>query len=328
MVLVLSSKDVESLTNMGDTITAIERAQADAATGTAHNPIPSSVHLSSSNAKFLAMPALADRQQLAAVKFLADIPGNRLTGLPVQRSTILLASQETGEILAILDGRVPTRCRTAAASAVATKYLARPESSCLGLIGAGPLAVAHVEAMISVLPIEHIIVWSRTAASAERFLAQTAYHGLDVRISEDISHVIAAADVVCTLTPSKAPLVQGKWFQPGQHINAVGAPPRPDHREIDTEGITRATVFVDDFGTALQKSGEIVIPIADGSIYPQSVQREIGDVIGGLIPGRQSAREITLFDSVGLGLQDLAIGSLLYDAARAAGVGVEVNLSL
>lgn len=327
MTLILSATDLEPLADMKLTIDSIERALEHAATGTAHNPLPSSVWLPSSSAKFLAMPAVADWEGLAAVKFLADIPANREKGLPAQRSTILLTSQETGETLAILDGRVPTKHRTAAASAVASKYLAREDSSCLGLVGAGPLAVAHLEAMLLVFPIKKVMVWSRSQATSERFLVGAARFDVDIQFVDNIADVFSTADIICTLTPSCEPLVKGSWFRPGQHINAIGAPPRADHREIDTEGMLRSTIFVDHVATVLEKSGEVAIPLAAGTLKEEDIRRELGDVIAGRIPGRTSPEEITLFDSVGLGLQDLAIGRLLYDAARAAGVGTEIDLS-
>jgi alanine dehydrogenase len=230
MTLILTASVLESLADMQATIEAIEQGFGDIAYGTARQPGPTSLHLPGSDARYVLMSGLADAQALAAVKLLSDIPANAAAGLPTQRSSILLADQHTGETLALLDGRVPTRVRTAAAGAVASKHLARPTSSTLGLVGAGALAIAHVEAMLKVLPIDTVLVWSRNPATVETFRVKTTHHAVRVIAASSIREVVEAADVLCTLTPSVEPIVQGKWFRPGLHINAVGA--RPTEKSI------------------------------------------------------------------------------------------------
>ncbi|WP_423182565.1 ornithine cyclodeaminase family protein [Arthrobacter sp. NyZ413] len=327
MTLILSASELSSLANMAATIDTIERAFHSLATGTAHQPAPASLHLPSSDAKFLPMAALSDVDRLASVKLLADIPSNHESGLPTQRSTILLSSQATGETLAILDGRVPTRIRTAAASAVASKHLANPDSSVLGLVGAGALAVAHVEAMVEVLPIEKVVVWSRTEETLEKFRAQTAHHKVDIVAAGSVQEVVESAHVLCTLTPATEPVVFGEWFAPGLHVNAVGSRPRPEHREIDSEGVLKSRVFVDSLATAKEKSGNLIIPVSEGDYGFDRVEAELGEVIAGSKPGRTATDDITLFNSVGIGLQDLAIGRLLYDRALEFGLGLRVDLA-
>lgn len=273
------------------------------------------------------MSALSDAEELASVKLLADIPANRDHSLPTQRSTIMLVSQLTGETLAILDGKVPTRVRTAAASAVATKLLARPGSTTLGLVGAGALAVAHVEAMLAVLPIENVVVWSRSAETVAAFCDEISCHGVNITRAANVQEVVQSADVLCTLTPAVEPLVKGEWFRPGLHINAVGSRPRADHREIDSAGMARARVFVDSLATAKAKSGALIIPAAEGVMGFEDIEAELGDVAAGTKAGRLGDEDITLFNSVGIGLQDLAIGRLLYDAALHQGIGTHVELN-
>lgn len=327
MTLVLTASVLESLTNMSETIAAVERGFGDIARGTAVQPGPVSLHLPTSEARHLLMAGLAEAQQLASVKLLSDIPDNHALGLPTQRSSILLADRRTGETLALLDGRIPTRTRTAAASAVASKYLARPDSSTLGLVGAGALAIAHVEAMLHVLPIEKVVVWSRSATTLAAFKAKTAHHPVQVETASNIQHVLEAADILCTLTPSVEPLVKGDWFRPGMHINAVGARPRPKHREIDSEGMRRARVFVDSLATAKEKSGDLMMAVSEGAMTVEDIQGELGPVITQDIPGRINADDITLFNSVGIGMLDLAIGRLLYDTAVLHGLGIDVDMA-
>lgn len=329
MPLLLSRSDIENLLPMRVVIEAVEQAHADISERIAVQPAPTSMALPPSTAAFLPMAAIAERQGLAMVKVLADVPDNRKVGLPAQRSIAVFVSRDTGECLAIIDGQILTRQRTAAASAVASRHLARPESVTLGLIGAGKLAEAHVEAICAVLPIQRVLAWSRTAETLEGFVERTKdrFKTLEVLEQGSPRDVVANADIVCTLTPSKEPIVSGTWFKPGLHLNAVGAPPRPDHREIDTVGMARARLFVDSLDTSLHKSGDLLLAIADGAIARSHVAAELGDVIVGRAPGRTSPDDITLFNSVGIAMQDLVTGSLMIQYARQAGLGVEINLS-
>jgi len=327
--LVLSKSEIEGLVSMAEVIEAVEAAHADMSNGKAAQPAAVAMKLPSGSGAFLAMPALADRQGLAVVKLLADIPDNPGRHLPMQRSVALLVSQATGAPVAIFHGQIPTRIRTAAASAVATRHLSRPDSRVLGLIGAGDLAVEHVRAIREVRGIERVVVWSRSAATVARFIERVGRDCPDLvpKGAASPQEVFAAADIVCTLTPSCEPHVKGAWFKPGQHINAVGAPPRPDHREIDSAGMARARVFLDSVPMAMHDSGDLLLAIADGAITAEQASTEIGDVITGAAPGRTSAEEITLFNSVGLAVQDLAIGDLIVRKAREKGIGKEIDLT-
>lgn len=327
MTLILTASELDRLVDIDDTIAAIERAFADVSDGSAHQPAPVSLHLPTSEERFIPMVALSGPSRLASMKLLADIPGNDQRSLPTQRSTIVLVSQITGETLAILDGRIPTRIRTAAASAVASRALARPDSSTLGLVGAGALAVAHVRTMLAVLPIKSVVVWSRTAKTIDSFQRQIAHLNLEVIVAPSAQAVVESADVLCTLTPASTPVVFGTWFKSGLHVNAVGARPRSEEREIDSEGMARARVFVDSLPTALTKSGDLMIPLSENVLTLEQLGGEIGDVITGKTPGRTSPADITLFNSVGIGILDLAIGRILYDKALQRSAGIKVDMS-
>ena len=314
---------------MAEVIAAVETAHADISSGTAAQPSPVALSLNSSSASFLAMAALADRQGLAAVKLLADIPDNASAasaGAAVGAGARV--ARDRGFCEAIIHGQIPTRIRTAAASAVATRHLARPDSRVLGLIGAGDLAVEHVHALLA----------SPTDRARARLVANPGHRralhrtdrprlpGLDGGSRGLAARGRRGSDVVCTLTPSREPIVEGAWFKPGLHVNAVGAPPRPDHREIDSAGMARARVFLDSMATAMHDSGDLLLAIADGAITASDVVAELGDVINGAAPGRTSPDDITLYNSVGIAMQDLAIGSLLLARAREKGVGLEIDL--
>ena len=240
----------------------------------------------------------------------------------------MLVSQETGVCEAIIHGQIPTRIRTAAASAVATRHLARPDSQVLGLIGAGDLAVEHVHAILQVRPIDRVLVWSRTPATASRFIERIGrdFPSLKVESADSPREVVEASDVVCTLTPSREPVVEA----PGSSRACTSTPSAHRLVRITARSIPpgwrRARVFVDSMGTAMHNSGDLLLAIADGSISEAQVVAELGDVIAGTAVGSTSADEITLYNSVGIAMQDMAIGSVLVEKARAAGVGREIDL--
>lgn len=331
MTLILSHSDVAGLVDRAEVFAAVERAHADLAAGTAYAPAPPAMTLQSpghaAGAAFIPMVAGAHSAGAAAVKMLVDLPRNAARGLPVQRSAVLVTSADTGECEALLDGRLITAVRTAAASAVATKHLARPGRRVLGLVGAGTLAVEHVRAIARVSDVETVLVWSRSETTIEEFRSRTEDLDVSIKPMTSPEAVTRSSDVLCTLTPSRDPIVLGAWFGEGLHVNAVGAPPRADHREIDGEGMRRARVVVDSVATTMTKSGETLLALAEGAITADDVAVELGDVIAGRAVARTSDRDITLYNSVGIGLQDLAAARILIDTARQRGVGTEVDLS-
>jgi len=324
MTLVLTHSDVIRLLRRDDVFDAIEKAHAALALGSAIAPAP--VAMTVGDATFIAMSAAAESAQLAGVKMLADMPANAARGLSVQRSSIMLTSMRDGSCEALIDGRHITGVRTAAVSAVATKHLARPGSTVLGLVGAGALAVEHTRAIHSVLPISTVLVWSRSTETVEAYRATVADMDLTVQAASSPEEVTRSVDVLCTLTPSREPIVRGAWFGAGLHVNAVGAPPRPDHREIDGEGLRRARLVVDSLTTAYAKSGEVLLALKEEAITEDDVTTELGAVIAGLKPGRETDADITLFNSVGVGLQDVVTGRIVLDRARETGIGIEVDL--
>lgn len=326
MTMVLTHSDITTLIDRPTIYDAVERAHADLAAGTAGNPAPPVLPLATGGT-VLPMVATAMRQRASSVKMLSDMPFNRDAGLPTQRSTILLMSADTGECEAVLDGRLITAVRTAAASAVATAHLARAGSSALGLIGAGTLAVEHTRAITRIRPIEKVFVWSRSSSTVDEFRSRIADLDVDVVHAESPRHVLSAADLVCTLTPAREPVAEGAWFRPGLHLNAVGAPPRTDHREIDGAGMAAGRLIVDSRSTALTKSGDVLLAIEEGHLTEADVVTELGDVIVDPRSGRRSDEDITLFNSVGIGLQDLVTARVLVDLAVERGVGTRVELT-
>ncbi|WOX26422.1 ornithine cyclodeaminase family protein [Streptomyces solicathayae] len=329
MTLILTRSEIHRLLDpaTAEVEAVVEQAHRDVARGRAVLPAPPAMGVPGSDGVFLPMAAVSAPTGLATVKLLADLPGNRERGLPAQRSAVLALSAENGDVAALLDGALITRYRTAAATAVATRALAAEDARVLGLIGTGPLALAHVRALLTVRKWESVVVWGRTPENGAALVAQvTREFGLRAELLSGPRQVTEAADVLCTLTPSREPVVEGAWLRPGQHVNAVGAPPRPDHREIDTEGVVRSRLVVDSVATARLKSGEVLIPLAEGALTEADFDRELGHVLEGLAPGRTSPSDITMFNSVGVGLQDLALARLLIDLATESGTGTRIDL--
>jgi alanine dehydrogenase len=270
-------------------------------------------------------PAEAPGEALG-LKAVAVYPGNAGRHLPTHLATILLLDPATGALRAVLDGRLITEMRTAAVSAAATHRLARPGARVLAILGAGVQARSHVDALREVRPPEEVRVWSRTARSAEVFADETRRRfGLRVTVAASAERAVRGADVICTVTGSTTPVVEGAWLAPGAHINAVGAA-RPDWRELATDVVRRARLFVDSRAGALTEAGDVVGPIAEGAITERHIVAEIGDVFAGRHPGRETGEEITLFKSLGMAVEDVATARFAYARAQAQGIGEEIRL--
>jgi alanine dehydrogenase len=301
----LDEAAVSRLLRMEEVIPTMERALADFSSGRVVQPMRVMVPVAEHEGFLGLMPAYYAGDDALGVKLVAFYPQNR--GIPTHHATILLFKPETGEPLISMDGRLITEVRTAAVSAVVTNYLARPDASVLAIIGSGVQARSHLEALRLVRQFEEVRVWSPRHAEdfARRF---------SVRAMASAEEAVRDADVVVTATTSKTPVLSREWLSPGTHINALGAP-RPDWRELDDETLRRARIYVDSREAALKESGDV---IAAGRIFA-----EVGEVVTGAKPGRQSAEEITLFKSLGLAVEDVATAGLIYRKAANVAIAEE-----
>lgn len=204
--------------------------------------------------------------------------------------------------------------------------MARADASTLGLVGSGKQAWAHLQAVRSVRPIDAAVIWSRDPARAGELALRCRDAGVPARVASSPRAVVEASDIVCTLTPAVDPVLQGAWLRPGQHLNVVGAPPRPDHREIDVETLRRARIVVDDRQVALAESGAVRAALAAGALDEKDLDADLGEVIAGKVVGRSDQDQITLYNSVGVGIQDVAVARLVIDEARRLGLGTEIDL--
>jgi alanine dehydrogenase len=239
---------------------------------------------------------------------------------------VLLFEGEHGSLRAILDASEVTAIRTAAVSGVATRLLARESAGDLAILGSGVEARTHLEAMLAVRRIRRVRVWSPTPEKCERFAEREGKrHGITVEATDTAESAVASADLICTTTSSRDPVLKGKWIAPGAHINAVGSSIK-SARELDTAAVLRSRLFVDRRESTLNEGGDFLFPKAEGAIGDDHILGEIGDILLGTVRGRESNEEITLFKSLGLAVEDLAAAQLVYARAVAEGAGTWVEL--
>jgi ornithine cyclodeaminase/alanine dehydrogenase len=325
MALVLTRQDVSSIIDMEEVIDTVRAAHAEHAAGRASQPTRVTVPLPGTPSSILPMPAAIGTTGAAGLKLLSVFPDNPGKGLPLLSATVLLVDPGSGRCDAVLEGGLLTAYRTAAASAVATGVLSRLDSTTLGLVGAGIEARTHLRAMLATRPIDRVLVWSRTRATAERFASEMQDQPVQIEVVDTPEAATRSADILCTLTPSPTPIVHGEWFAPGLHVNAVGTH-WIDKRELDTEAIARSRVVVDSRDANELECGDLMIPVKEGAITTRHFDDELGELLNGEKPGRAGDTEITMYQSVGVAIQDVATARMLVSKARAEGVGSEVGL--
>lgn len=326
MALLLRESHLRELLAMRDLVPLMERTLAAFSTGGAVQPVRTVVPVDAHRGFLAVMPAYLAAPAALALKAVAVYPGNATRGLPTHLATILLLEPETGVLLAVMDGRLITEMRTAAVSAAATRRLARGSVRVLAILGAGVQARSHLEALREVGPPGEVRVWTRTRTGAERYAAaMRKQFGVAVRVMGSPADAVRGADVICTVTASETPVLEGRWIAPGAHINAVGAA-RPEWRELDTQAVVRSRLFVDSRAGAVVEAGDIVGPLREGAIGEAHIQAEIGEVFAGRHPGRTGPEEITLFKSLGMAVEDVATAEFAYRRALDRKVGQELVL--
>ena len=252
-------------------------------------------------------------------KILSVYPMNGREGYPSHQGQILLFEKEHGQIKAVVDAMSVTRIRTGAASAAASRVLARPDASHLALLGSGEQADSHLEAMLSCFPIQTVTVWSPTREKAERFAQKSRKnYGVNVNVCDCARSAVKDADIICTLTPSKTPILEKDWVKPGAHINAVGAC-SPQARELDSALVTISRFYGDNKESVMNESGDFLFPLKEGRIGETHFRGTIGQILTGSCEGRTSEEEITVFESLGMAVEDLACAEYLYENGENSG---------
>jgi len=299
---------------MRDALTALSR-------GDAVLPLRSKMFLPDQSGLLGLMPGYLGDPRSFGLKVVAVMPGNHGTPYDSHQGVVMLFGVEHGEPLAILDASAITAIRTAAASAAATDVLARSDAGDLALLGSGVQARTHLAAMKTVRPLRRVRVWSRNRANAERFASKEAKAaGVPIEVAETAEAAVKGADLVCTTTSSREPVLQGAWLAAGAHVNAVGAC-FPNAREVDTEAVRRARLYTDCRESCLKEAGDFILPRNEGAIDDGHLVGEVGDVFLGRIPGRRSPNEITLYESLGVAVEDLAAAHAIHRRARETGAG-------
>lgn len=331
--LIVSDREVGELLAMAECIEVMDLALRTLAVGDALLPLRQVVSLPGTRNLFALMPGqigsgpgAASGPAALGAKVITVFPGNEATPLDSHLGVVLLFDAGSGRLLAILDASSVTAIRTAAVSGVATRTLANPDAGDLALLGSGAQAMTHLEAMGAVRPLRRVRVWSRSPDRCARFaLAAHRKLGVTVEPMPDVESCVHGADLICTVTASREPVLEGRWIADGAHVNAVGAA-LPTARELDTEAIRRARLFVDRRESAMAEAGDVLIPLAEGAITGDHLLGEVGDVLLGAIPGRVARPDVTVFKSLGLAIEDLAAARYVHEKAVAQNVGTWIAL--
>jgi ornithine cyclodeaminase/alanine dehydrogenase-like protein (mu-crystallin family) len=309
---IVPAREIDALVTVSALVEALREAfRGDVAAPQRHHH---AIGHGEGHATHLLMPAWTDgapgRGAFLGTKIVNVFPGNGAIGLPAVLGTYLLMSGETGAPLAAIDGTRLTHRRTAAASALASSYLSRPDSRRLAMVGAGALAPFLVRAHADQRPIRSVAVWNHRRDKAEALAAELSRDGLAAQAEPDLAKAVAQADIVSCATLAEAPLVRGAWLSPGTHLDLVGAF-NLSMREADDEALRRGSLFVDT-DAALSEGGDVALALAAGAIEPPHVLATLHDLCRGTHPGRRRADEITVFKSVGTAIEDLAAAMLVW----------------
>lgn len=325
-VLIINDSEVRRLLTMPECVAAMGETLRALAAGKAQLPLRTILWLPDKIGALGMMPAFLESPPLTGLKAVSYFPGNEGTELDSHQGAVLLFEAERGRLVAIVDATSITAIRTAAVSGAATQALANPKASELAILGSGVQAATHMEAMLAVRPVQRVRVWSKTSKQSEAFAKrQSELRGVPTLPFSSARKAVQNADLICTATSSKEPVLKGEWIAPGAHVNAVGSSVA-SARELDAHAVARSRLFVDRRESALKEAGDFVIGKQEGAFGDDHIRGEIGDVLLGRTAGRTSAEQITLFKSVGLAVEDLGAAHLVYREARRRGAGVQVEL--
>jgi ornithine cyclodeaminase len=330
--LVLTDRDVRALLTVRECIDVMAGAFSSLAKGDAVQPLRTVVRVGEGPNAFASMPAVVGTGVAASLgaKVITVFPGNDATPYDSHIGVVLLFDAEFGRLLALADASSITAIRTAAVSGLATRLLSREDAETVAILGAGVLALPHLEAMCAVRPIRRATIWSPSAVqqgSRAMALAAAARDvlGVSVEVCDSVESAVRAADIVCTLTASRTPVLHGNWLREGTHVNAVGASIRTA-RELDSATVQRAEFFADRRESVLAESGDFLIPLSEGLIDERHLRAELAELVTGTHAGRSSRAALTVFKSLGLAIEDVAALRHIHTRASERGVGLSINL--
>ncbi|MGH3393058.1 MAG: ornithine cyclodeaminase family protein [Streptosporangiaceae bacterium] len=325
-LLVLSGPEVHRLLGYADCVAALRSGLGALAAGQADQPLRVIVRPGVAPGLMGVMPAyLGGPAGGYGIKALTITAGNPAAGLDAHQGVMIVCDGPTGVPRAVLNASALTEIRTAAMSVLATDLLAVPGAGDLAVIGTGVQARAHVRAFSATRPLRRIRVAGRSSSRAEEFVADLqAEIPVPVTACASVAQAVRDADIIVTATSSAEPVLRRAWISAGAHVNAVGAC-FPAARELDSETVAAAALFCDSRAGLTSESGDYLLAVADGSAGPGVIRGELGEVLAGAVPGRAGAGEITVFESLGLAVQDLAAALRACELAAAAGAGARVD---
>jgi ornithine cyclodeaminase/alanine dehydrogenase-like protein (mu-crystallin family) len=325
-VLIVNQTEVPRLLPMEACMEAMAEALRSVSRGESLLPLRQVIMLPGNAGAFGSMPAYLGSPPAIGLKSITVFPGNHGTELDSHQGAVLLFETKRGSLQAVMDASSITAIRTAAVSGVATRLLARADAGDLALLGTGVQALTHLEAMSHARRLRRVRAWSRSPEHVRAFTQRAQRSlGLEVEAAGSAREAVRGADLVCTVTSSREPVLEGDWLSPGAHVNAVGAS-LAAARELDTAAVVRASLFVDRRESALNEAGDFLIPRREGAIDDGHIRAELGELLLGSRPGRQSDSEITVFKSLGLAVEDVAAARLIYDNAVKTEAGTRVEL--
>jgi ornithine cyclodeaminase len=325
-MLAIDGATAGSLLPMDRCIDLMADALAGLARGEAANPLRTVVPVPAEVPSALAaMPAVLANPPAMGVKVISIFPGNHGSGIESHQGFVLLFEGERGSPVALIDAIAITAIRTAAVSGLATRLLARDDAGDLAILGSGTQARSHLAAMRAVRQLRRVRAWSPHRERLEAFAHEAADAGTAVEVMDSAQDTVEGADIICTVTASATPVVEGAWLAPGAHLNAVGSSV-PTSRELDSEAVARSRLFVDRRESARNEAGDYLIPLREGAIGEDHIVAELGEIAAGLAAGRRTPDEITLFKSLGLAIEDLAAARWIHQQAVATGTGTPIPL--
>lgn len=326
MPLLLTKDDVVKVLEMPDCIDVVEKAFIELASGTA--VLPLRIPITAPNGLSLYMPAYLKELGALACKVVTVYKDNPTKhNLPTVIGKVLLQDPETGDVICIMDGGYLTAVRTGAVSGVATKYLARKDiGQTVGIFGAGVQAKMQLWAVAVTRKLNKALVYDLSDDAVKSFILEmSAKLNLEIEKIDSPDDMLAKSDIICTATSAATPIFDGSKVLPGTHINGIGSH-TPNARELDTAIVKKSKFIADSYEACLKEAGDIMIPIDEGALDKSHMFAELGEIVTGKKPARENKDEITLFKSNGLAIQDVATAKLVYDKAKAAGVGTDVNI--
>ena len=329
MALLLDRQTIQGLLDMQKMIGILEQAFGELASGSAVMPQRTAVADPSVNGWYAFMPAQLKSMGALGVKSVTVYKDNpSMHGLPATLATIVLMDSRTGQTLAVMDGGYITAMRTGAVTGLATKYLARNDARIAGVMGSGVQARTQLWGMASGADIEKALVFSLDPPEARQAFADDAADmlGIPVELAQSGEDLVRGVDVLSLATTATTPIIDAEWVQPGLHINGIGSH-AVGVREIDTKTMVRSKLVCDNVDACLAEAGDVQIPIEEGAMTADDIYGEIGELITGAKPGRESDEEVTIFKSVGLSIQDISAAHYVYQRALEEGAGTEFAFS-